>query len=133
VILSLGFGAFLVTTLVLVQSNLLQQFNVKVDQSNANLVFFDIQEDQFLPVDSLVRAQGKVLQTAPVVTMRIASINNRTVEQIIGDARAKEMSDSLDRARRGLKPLTREKEELSSATPEMVSRVVHQQDGRVGL
>jgi putative ABC transport system permease protein len=108
VILSLGFGAFLVTTLVLVQSNLLKQFNIKVDESNANLVFFDIQEDQFLPVDSLVRAQGKVLQTAPVVTMRIASINNRTVEQIIGDARARETADSLDRARRGLKPLTRE-------------------------
>jgi putative ABC transport system permease protein len=108
VILSLGFGAFLVTTLVLVQSNLLKQFNIKVDQSNANLVFFDIQEDQFLPVDSLVRAEGKVLQTAPVVTMRIASINNRSVEQIIGDARAKETADSLDRARRGLKPLTRE-------------------------
>ena len=108
VILSLGFGAFLITTLVLVQSNLLKQFNIKVDQSNANLVFFDIQEDQFLPVDSLVRARGKVLQTAPVVTMRIASINNRSVEQIIGDARAKETADSLDRARRGLKPLTRE-------------------------
>ncbi len=107
VILSLGFGAFLITTLVLVQSNLLKQFNIKVDQSNANLVFFDVQEDQFLPVDSLVRAQGKVLQTAPVVTMRIASINNRTVEQIIGDARAREIADSVDRAKRGLKPLSR--------------------------
>ena len=108
VILSLGFGAFLITTLVLVQSNLLKQFNIKVDQSNANLVFFDIQEDQFRPVDSLVRARGKVLQTAPVVTMRIASINNRSVEQIIGEARAKETADSLDRAKRGLKPLSRE-------------------------
>ncbi len=108
VILSLGFGAFLITTLVLVQSNLLKQFNLKVDQSNANLVFFDIQPDQFLPVDSLVRARGKVLQTAPVVTMRIASINDRTVEQIIGDVRARETADSLARARRGEKPLSRE-------------------------
>jgi putative ABC transport system permease protein len=40
--------------------------------------------------------------------MRIASINDRSVEQIIGDSRAKETADSLDRARRGLKPLTRE-------------------------
>ena len=108
VILSLGFGAFLITTLVLVQSNLLKQFNIKVDQSNANLVFFDVQEDQFLPVDSLVKARGKVLQTAPVVTMRIASINDRTVEQIIGDARAKATADSLERAKRGEKPLTRD-------------------------
>src|ERR1019366_10384256 len=108
VILSLGFGAFLITTLVLVQSNLLRQFNVKVDQSNANLVFFDVQEDQFAPVDSLVRARGKVLQTAPVLTMRISAINDRTVEAIIADERAKLTADSLARARRGEKPLTRQ-------------------------
>ena len=108
VILSLGFGAFLITTLVLVQSNLLKQFNIKVDKSNANLVFFDIQEDQFLPVDSMVRSSGKVLQTAPIVTMRIASINDRSVEQIIGDARARITADSLARAQRGEKPLTGE-------------------------
>jgi putative ABC transport system permease protein len=108
VTLSLGFGAFLITTLVLVQSNLLKQFNIKVDQSNANLVFFDVQEDQFAPVDSLVASRGRVLQTAPVVTMRITAINDRTVEQIIGDARAKVIADSLARARRGEKPLTRD-------------------------
>ncbi|MEO7368729.1 MAG: FtsX-like permease family protein [Gemmatimonadaceae bacterium] len=108
VILSLGFGAFLITTLVLVQSNLLKQFNIKIDQSNANLVFFDVQEDQFLPVDSLVKSRGRVLQTAPVVTMRVAAINDRTVEQIIGDAREKITADSLARAKRGEKPLTRQ-------------------------
>ena len=106
VTLSLGFGAFLITTLVLVQSNLLRQFNIKVDQSNANLVFFDVQEDQFVPVDSIVKSRGRVLQTAPVVTMRITAINDRTVEQIIGDARAKLTADSLARAKRGEKPLT---------------------------
>ena len=46
VVLSLGFGAFLITTLYLVQSNLLSQFNVSMASSNANLVFFDVQEDQ---------------------------------------------------------------------------------------
>ena len=43
VVLSLGFGAFLITTLYLVQSNLLKQFQVSMDASNANLVFFDVQ------------------------------------------------------------------------------------------
>jgi len=38
--------------------------------------------------------------------MRIAAINDRSVEQIIGDARAKITADSLARAKKGLKPLT---------------------------
>lgn len=86
VVLSLGFGAFLITTLYLVQSNLLRQFQVSVDASNANLVFFDVQDDQRAPIDSLIRARGhRMIESAPVVTMRIASINGRTVDQIAAD------------------------------------------------
>ncbi|MEO8193134.1 MAG: FtsX-like permease family protein [Gemmatimonadales bacterium] len=101
VILSLGFGAFLVTTLYLVQSNLLNRFEFNAAASAANLVFFDIQEDQAKGVDSLVRAHGTPIQTAPVVTMRIARINDRTTEQIIEDSRAKRTADSLKKARGG--------------------------------
>jgi putative ABC transport system permease protein len=101
VILSLGFGAFLVTTLYLVQSNLLQRFEFNAAASDANLVFFDIQEDQQQGVIGLVRERGKVLQTAPVVTMRISAINGRTVEQIIDETRAKRTADSLAKARGG--------------------------------
>ncbi len=97
VILSLGFGAFLITTLYLVQSNLLRQFDVNIQKSNANLVFFDIQEDQAAAVDSLVKSRGQVLQSAPVVTMRIAAVNGRTVEQIVTDAQARREEDSIAR------------------------------------
>jgi putative ABC transport system permease protein len=102
VILSLGFGAFLITTLYLVQTNLLGQFEVKLDASNANLVFFDVQDDQRPVVDSLIRAGGyRVIQTAPVVTMRIASINGRTVDQIAADTlRSATASDSAAGNRR---------------------------------
>jgi putative ABC transport system permease protein len=90
VTLSLGFGAFLITTLYLVQTNLLQQFNVSMDASSANLVFFDVQEDQRVAIDSLIRAGGhRVLQTAPVVTMRIASINGKSVDSIAADTTGK--------------------------------------------
>jgi putative ABC transport system permease protein len=101
VILSLGFGAFLVTTLYLVQSNLLKRFEFNAAASSANLVFFDIQDDQEQGVDSLVRARGKILQTAPIVTMRIAKINDRTVDQIFEASRAQRSADSLRRARGG--------------------------------
>ena len=101
VVLSLGFGAFLITTLYLVQSNLLRRFEFNAAASEANLVFFDIQEDQFAGVDSLVSSRGKVLQSAPVITMRIASINDRRAEDIIVQARARRTADSLARARGG--------------------------------
>jgi putative ABC transport system permease protein len=108
VVLSLGFGAFLITTLYLVQSNLLKQFQVSMDASNANLVFFDVQEDQRSAVDSLIRAGGhRVLQTAPVITMRIVSINGRTVDQIAADTLRKatrENATSRERPRSDARP-----------------------------
>ena len=101
VVLSLGFGAFLITTLYLVQSNLLRRFEFNAAASEANLVFFDIQNDQSSGVDSMVRARGKILQTAPVVTMRISRINNRAVDQIVADSRAQRAADSLARKKGG--------------------------------
>lgn len=101
VVLSLGFGAFLITTLYLVQSNLLSRFELSAASSEANLVFFDIQDDQLGGVDSLISASGSILQTAPVVTMRIAAINDRRAEDIVTEARARRVADSLARARGG--------------------------------
>ncbi len=101
VVLSLGFGAFLITTLYLVQSNLLRRFEFNAAASEANLVFFDIQNDQANGVDSMVRARGKILQSAPVVTMRISRINNRNVDQIIADSRAQRTADSIARKKGG--------------------------------
>jgi putative ABC transport system permease protein len=101
VILSLGFGAFLITTLYLVQSNLLRRFEFNAAASDANIVFFDIQDDQLNGVDSIVRTGGHVLQSAPIVTMRIARINDRPVERIVADSRARRRADSLARAKGG--------------------------------
>lgn len=76
VILALGFGAFLVTTLYVVQSSLLQRFSLGVGSSSANVVFFDVQQDQEQGVDSLIRSGAeRIVQRAPVVVMRVASIN----------------------------------------------------------
>src|SRR3990170_1472431 len=80
VTLALGFGAFLVSTLFLVQKNVLRQFSTAAAASVGNVVFFDVQQDQAAGVDSIIRGGGHgVVQTAPVVTMRIASINGKNV------------------------------------------------------
>lgn len=83
VVLSLGFGAFLVTTLYLVQSNLLNELRMTEMSSRGNLIFFDVQEDQGPGVDSIVRTgQGiELVQTTPIVTMRIFAINGKPIPQ----------------------------------------------------
>jgi len=80
VTLALGFGAFLVSTLYLVQNNILGRFTTAAAESRGNVVFFDVQPDQAAGLDSIVRGRGNdVVQLAPVVTMRIAAINGKRV------------------------------------------------------
>jgi putative ABC transport system permease protein len=83
VILALGFGAFLVSTLYLVQHNILRRFTTAAAESRGNVVFFDVQQDQAAGLDSIIRSSGnEVVQTAPVVTMRIASINGKSISDM---------------------------------------------------
>jgi putative ABC transport system permease protein len=84
VVLSLGFGAFLVTTLYLVQGNLLAQFRTLTLESRGNLVLFDVQDDQAKGVDSIVRASSSVLiEQVPIINMRVAAINGRPVKEML--------------------------------------------------
>jgi putative ABC transport system permease protein len=97
VVLSLGFGVFLIGTLYQVQRNLLRSLNGRIDQSRANIVFFDVQESMIGGVDSMIRAQGHaIIEQTPVIRMRIAAINGRSLR---GDS---------TRARRGGWAATRE-------------------------
>ncbi|HKG90290.1 MAG TPA: FtsX-like permease family protein, partial [Gemmatimonadaceae bacterium] len=76
VVLSLGFGAFLITTLYQVQASLLHQFASAAEDARANIIMIDVQEDQAPGIDSIVRALGHpVVQVTPIVIMRIKSIN----------------------------------------------------------
>ncbi len=83
VALALGFGAFLVSTLYLVQNNLLRRFTTVAAESRGNVIFFDVQQDQEAGLDSIVRSNGhRVVTVAPVVTMRIAAINGKKVSDM---------------------------------------------------
>lgn len=86
VVLALGFGVFLMSTIYQVEHNILRTVDVKLEASRANVVFFDVQGDQGAPVDSLIRAEGwTVVQQTPMVPMRIASINGVPASRIVGD------------------------------------------------
>lgn len=82
VVLALGFGSFLVTTIVLVQTNLLAQFEFTAEQSRGNLVFFDVQEDQRDGLTEIVSAGGsELVSVTPIVTMRFAGANGLTTDE----------------------------------------------------
>jgi len=86
VVLALGFGVFLMSTIYQVQQNLLRTVSVKLDASRANVVFFDVQGDQGEPLDSLIRAKGSaVVQRTPMVPMKISSINGVPAARLTTD------------------------------------------------
>jgi len=77
VVLALGFGAFLLATLFLVQHNLLRQFRPGGEGARPNLMFFDIQPSQRDGVAEVIAAhQLTGTPLVPIVTMRIKSIRD---------------------------------------------------------
>jgi putative ABC transport system permease protein len=88
VTLALGFGAFLVSTIYLARGNLLRDLDARTAGARANVLFFDVQEDQAAGLDSLVRERGYAAAgggLTPIVTMRVAAVNGRTAAQLLAD------------------------------------------------
>ncbi|MCO4098846.1 MAG: FtsX-like permease family protein [Gemmatimonas sp.] len=86
VTLALGFGAFLLSTVYLVQANLLGRVQTTADAAAGNLLLFDVQDDQAAPLDSMLRArQHPIVQQTPIVTMRVDAINGVTVAKLQAD------------------------------------------------
>jgi putative ABC transport system permease protein len=82
VVLALGFGTFLLATLILVQHNLLRDLRAASPAGRPNLVFFDVQPDQRESLSALLKAHGAAVgEAVPVVPMRIASIRGDAVAE----------------------------------------------------
>jgi len=85
-LVSLGLGTFLVLVLFLVRTTLLQEIAGADALGRPNLIFFDIQDDQIAGVRAAAATAGSpILEDAPIVTMKIASIRGRTVEKMLAD------------------------------------------------
>ncbi len=86
VVVSLGFGVFLVGTLYQTQSSLLAATAARLAQLNANVVFFDIQTDQAPVVDSLLALhRTPVLTRIPILSVRVGAINGMPIAELIAD------------------------------------------------
>ncbi|MCB0832673.1 MAG: hypothetical protein KDC45_04355, partial [Bacteroidetes bacterium] len=85
--LSIGLGTFLITSLFLTQRTLVRQISFADRGQQPNLVFFDIQTDQVAGVENEVRSLDlPILQKVPIVTMRLAAVKGRTIEEIRKDS-----------------------------------------------
>ena len=86
IILALGLGTFLVTTLNLIQGQLVGQIEGTVAEDESNMILFDIQPDQRDAVVALLKARNApLIEEAPVVTMRLSGINGRSIDEIRRD------------------------------------------------
>lgn len=84
VVLALGFGAFLLSTLLLVQHNLVRELRVDRGASRPNVVFFDVQPDQRDDVEARVRAEGPLTApVVPIVPMRLLSLKGRPASELL--------------------------------------------------
>ena len=76
--LALGLGTFLITTLYIVQHALLAQIAIAGSDNRPNFVLVDVQTDQIEGVSALLRKQGlPVIHHAPIVTMRLKKIKGQ--------------------------------------------------------
>src|SRR5438045_5225818 len=68
VVLALGFGVFLMGTLYQVQYNILHSLGLRLGEARANVVFFDVQENQRPGIDSIIRASRyELIDETPIV------------------------------------------------------------------
>jgi len=117
VVLALGFGAFLLSTLLLVQHNLLRDLRSDRGTARPNVVFFDVQPDQERDVEARVRATGPLTSpVVPIVPMRIQSLKGRPASELLA------LEDESKRPERWA--LRREYRSSSRDAPSAAERVV---------
>ena len=87
VVLAIGAGVFLVATLHLVERSLLESLERDEGEARPNLVLFDVQSDQRQDVVRRLEERGApLLETAPIVSARIAGLNNESVSRLLADS-----------------------------------------------
>lgn len=87
---SIGLSATFICTLFFVQGILMNRISLSSAKNQANMVLFDIQNDQQEALVQLVSAhQLPVMNQVPIVTVRIAEINGKTASVLAA-------ADSMD-------------------------------------
>lgn len=97
-IVSIGLGTALITTLYFVQSLLISKVSLSESGGQPNMVVFDIQSDQTDAINILTKQyQLPLLQEVPIVTMRLEQVNGVTKEAAEADSTARPSARSYNR------------------------------------
>ena len=91
VTVALGFGVFVLATMAMVQQNLLARFEVRDLDDQPNVLAFGIQRAQTEGVIALAARAGTGTRIEPIVTARIAAVNNVPTDTLLASARARDI------------------------------------------
>ncbi len=84
-LLSLGLGTFLLVTILSAGKLLNDRLSIQQSEESPNLYLIDVQPDQVAGVEAVLEADGlPVLESTPMVTMRIQSIGGVPVGEVKG-------------------------------------------------
>ncbi|WP_185213619.1 ABC transporter permease [Sphingobacterium mizutaii] len=96
--ISIGLGTALISTMFLVQDLLINRVKISSEQSQANMLMFDIQPSQHESLSKMAKEEGyPILEAVPVVTMQLHSVNGVTLKDVVADT----SSEVSSRAFRG--------------------------------
>lgn len=83
---TIGLGAFIISTLNIVEQSLLGQVEFTGQENQSNTILFDIQPSQKDAVIKLMKDNNlKINQVVPIVTCRISQLKGRPVEELQKD------------------------------------------------
>ncbi|MTI89373.1 MAG: FtsX-like permease family protein [Balneolaceae bacterium] len=85
-LLTFGLGVTMISAIFLTQDMILNQIDFGDQDGLPNIALFDVQYDQNEGVNQIIRKNGfKIVQNAPIVTMRLEAINSRDISEILID------------------------------------------------
>nr|WP_298999761.1 FtsX-like permease family protein [uncultured Allomuricauda sp.] len=88
-ILAIGVGTFLISTLYFTKDILLAQVSLEASENTPNLILMDVQTEEKLAAANSIEASGlEVLNNIPIITMRMHQIKDRPVRELILDSTA---------------------------------------------
>jgi putative ABC transport system permease protein len=86
-VLAIGVGSFLISTLYFSKDLLLVQANMEAQENTANIILLDVQTGQQEDVAKTIKANNhQVIDNIPIVTMRMYSIGGKLVNAIKEDS-----------------------------------------------
>lgn len=85
-VLAIGVGTFLISTLYFTKDLLLAQASIESDANSPNMILLDVQTEQEKGVASTIKKKGfPVINSIPIVTMRVQNIKGIPVNELRKD------------------------------------------------